>query len=29
MNSFKVITDTTSDLYEELREKYDIDYMMM
>ena len=29
MNKFKVITDTTSDLYEELREKYDIDYMMM
>ncbi len=29
MNKFKVITDTTSDLYEELRVKYDIDYMMM
>ncbi len=29
MNKFKVVTDTTSDLYKELRDKYNIDYMMM
>jgi len=29
MNKFKVITDTTSDLPEDIRKKYNIDYMMM
>ena len=29
MNKFMVITDTTSDLYKELRVKYNIEYLMM